>query len=184
MTDTMTSLPPTSAALVAPSYKPTHPEQFKVHFGENLSSKLITTRAYAKDEVIAKIEGTTFAAKRYTTVQTGIDEHVELNSDLVYMNHSCGPSCVFDTDAMVVRATRDLVAGDEMTFFYPSSEWDMDQPFACWCSAPNCVKMVQGAKYLTESQLEGQAVMSHIRELRKTALGGRQPRFGTLGQMP
>jgi hypothetical protein len=30
----------------------------------------------------------------YATVQVGRDEHVDLNSDLVYINHSCEPSVV------------------------------------------------------------------------------------------
>jgi hypothetical protein len=65
-----------------------------------------------------------------------------------------------DVDRMVVSATRDLAAGDELTFFYPSTEWDMGkllysiliycsssdlinvlymiaQPFSCWCGASN-----------------------------------------------
>ncbi len=38
-------------------------------------------------------------AAAYTSVQTGRDSHVELNSDLVYCNHSCAPSLEFDTAA-------------------------------------------------------------------------------------
>ncbi|KAI9183276.1 hypothetical protein H9P43_004193 [Blastocladiella emersonii ATCC 22665] len=158
-------LPPTAAALIAPNYVPTHPDRFIVKFGDNLSSQLVTTRAYKKGEVIAKVEGATYAAKRYTTVQVGRESHVELNNDSVYMNHDCSPSCVFDTDAMTIHATRDLAEGDAMTFFYPASEWDMDQPFDCWCGADKCVKKVQGAKYLTPEQREGRHFMSHIREL-------------------
>ncbi|KAI9218713.1 hypothetical protein BC828DRAFT_338658, partial [Blastocladiella britannica] len=145
-------------------YKPTHADRFVVKFADNLTSKLVTTRAYAAGEVIAPIEGVTYAAKRYTTVQTGLNEHVELNSDLVYCNHSCDPSVIFDTDKMEVRAVRAMAEGDEMTFFYPASEWDMDKPFDCWCGATQCVKKVQGAKYLTAEQLASFPLMSHIQQ--------------------
>lgn len=33
----------------------------------------------------------------YATVQMGRDEHLNLNSDLVYINHSCEPSLVSRT---------------------------------------------------------------------------------------
>jgi len=36
---------------------------------------------------------------------------------------------------MTVVAARDLAADDELTFFYPSTEWSMAEPFDCWCGA-------------------------------------------------
>ena len=44
--------------------------------------------------------------------------------------------------------------GDEMTFFYPSSEWAMEQPFTCHCGAPECLETIQGAAYLPVKVLE------------------------------
>jgi hypothetical protein len=143
--------------------KPTHPNDFKVvRQGppESFSSKLVAERAFPKGATIATLEGLTPGAKRYSTVQISQTEHIELNSDLVFMNHSCNPSTLMDVDRMVVSATRDLAAGDELTFFYPSTEWDMGkllysiliycsssdlinvlymiaQPFSCWCGASN-----------------------------------------------
>jgi hypothetical protein len=43
-----------------------------------------------------------------------------------------------------------LNQGDEFTFFYPSTEWDMIQPFTCYCGYSNCLKQIQGALYLTD----------------------------------
>ena len=104
--------------------------------GDGYTSKLVTKVPFKAGQVVFRLEGlTTAPKKRYTTVQVGPDEHVELNSDLVYMNHSCDPSVILDTLNRTVTATRDLKAGDELCFFYPSSEWDMIQPFPCWCGA-------------------------------------------------
>ncbi|CEP13985.1 hypothetical protein [Parasitella parasitica] len=108
--------------------KPTHPNDFKVvRQGppESFSSKLVAERAFAKGAVIATLEGLTPNVKRYSTVQISKTKHIELNSDLVFMNHSCHPSTHMDVDRMVVSATKDIAAGDELTFFYPSTEWDM-----------------------------------------------------------
>lgn len=64
--------------------------------------------------------------KAYSSVQVSKVEHIELNSALLYMNHSCDPSVELDTTRMEVRVSgsRDLKVGDHITFFYPSSEWD------------------------------------------------------------
>ena len=41
-------------------------------------------QAFHKDNKICAITGTSDSAKAYTSVQFGIDKHLELNSDLVY----------------------------------------------------------------------------------------------------
>ena len=73
--------------------------------------------------------------KRYTSVQCGAEAHLELNSDLVFINHSCAPNVAMDVDAMEVWALEDVPHGAELSFFYPSTEWEMEQPFHCWCRA-------------------------------------------------
>lgn len=60
---------------------------------------------------------------------------MELNSDMVYINHSCAPNVAMDVDRMVVRALEDIAIGEELSFFYPSTEWEMEQPFECWCNS-------------------------------------------------
>ncbi|KAI9272437.1 hypothetical protein BY458DRAFT_455442 [Sporodiniella umbellata] len=147
------------------SYKQSHPTFFKVIRqgapGE-YSSKLVTERAFPKDSVVANLEGLTPGEKRYTSVQVSETKHIELNSDLVYMNHSCEPSVILDIDRMSVIAVKDLAEGDELTFFYPSTEWDMIQPFSCWCGSPKCIKTVQGAKHLSTETLKQFCLSKHI----------------------
>ncbi|KAF9421789.1 hypothetical protein BGZ76_003934 [Entomortierella beljakovae] len=156
----------TDAAAVKSAYKPTHPGLFEVVYAEgDYNSKLVACRPYAKGEVICKVEGITRGPKRYTSVQVGKEDHIELNSDLVFMNHSCNPTVNLDTDTMTVVAVVDLKEGDNMTFFYPSSEWDMDQPFPCWCGAELCVKNIQGAKHLSKDVMARYFVTKHIQDL-------------------
>ncbi|OAQ36135.1 hypothetical protein K457DRAFT_132112 [Linnemannia elongata AG-77] len=156
----------TDAAAVKQAYKPTHPGLFEVVYAEgDYNSKLIACKAYAKGEIICPVEGTTPGPKRYTSVQTGKDSHIELNSDLVFMNHSCNPTVSLDTDSMIVVAVVDLKEGDNLTFFYPSSEWEMDQPFPCWCGADQCVKNIQGAKFLSQETMNRYFRTKHIQDL-------------------
>lgn len=101
---------------------------------DSFSSSLIAAASFAKDQKIAPLEGFTISPRpTYLTVQIKEDVHVDLNSDFVYMNHSCDPNVTIDLRQMAYVACKDIREGDELFFFYPSTEWSMDQPFACWC---------------------------------------------------
>lgn len=120
--------------------------------------------------LFARITGASIVPKqRYTTVQINRNQHIELNSDLVYCNHSCRPSVVFDMAKMEVRVVDDrpLKEGEPVTFFYPSTEWEMDQPFQCNCGAGNCKGWIDGAKKMSREELQGYWLNDHIVELLK-----------------
>jgi len=94
--------------------------------------------------------------KRWSTIQVSENKYLELNSALLYLNHSCIPSLEVDTTSMEVRVSRsrDLKVGDELNFFYPSTEWKMDKPFACLCeSGKECLGTLNGAAYMDSSTL-------------------------------
>ncbi|CAO3633253.1 unnamed protein product [Cunninghamella echinulata] len=153
-----------------PGEKPTHPGLFQVErqgTPEQFSSKLVAQLNYSKGSVIVDLKGLTPGPKRYSSVQVSKTEHVELNSDLVFMNHSCDPSMHMDVDRMAIVALKDLKVGDEMTFFYPSTEWDMAQPFACWCGSSKCIETVKGAKYISTEVLNQFVLSNHVKELIK-----------------
>ncbi|KAJ3140077.1 hypothetical protein HK100_010706 [Physocladia obscura] len=132
--------------------------------GENFTAKLVSTVALKPGQVFASTAAMTPSpvGKRYSTVQVSETAHVELNSDLLYMNHSCDPNVVVDVEHGVVTAAKHIQPGDPVTFFYPSTEWVMDQPFNCWCGAPNCLKHVKGAKFLDADTLSQFALSKHI----------------------
>jgi hypothetical protein len=116
---------------------------------------LHANKAFKKNEVI-----TTFGADKtqnyatYLTVQVGVDKHITLNpSFLQYINHSCSPSVFFDTHTMQLIALKDIEADEEFTFFYPSTEWDMAQPFVCNCGSKNCLQLINGAVHLSNETL-------------------------------
>ena len=66
---------------------------------------------------------------------------------------------------MLVFAAHDIAVGEELTFFYPSTEWEMSSPFICLCGATNCIHVVAGARFLPLSTLEKHFLNRHIREL-------------------
>lgn len=95
---------------------------------------------------------------------------MELNSALMYMNHSCAPSLEIDMDMMEIRVSKDknLSAGDELTFFYPSTEFEMDKPFDCLCGAgSDCLGTVTGAAQIDGKLLRKWFVNEHILKLKQ-----------------
>ncbi|KAL3474788.1 D-isomer specific 2-hydroxyacid dehydrogenase [Aspergillus californicus] len=131
------------------------------------ASGAISLISLAPGSLFTKITTATPSKKAYTSVQTGRDTHIELNSDLVFCNHSCTPSLNFDMAKMEVRVVDDrpLKAGDALTFFYPSSEWEMDQKFQCNCGAGGCRGWISGAGQMEREQLQGYWLNPHIEEL-------------------
>ncbi len=90
----------------------------------------------------------------YLTVQTGENRHITLDPEfLQYINHSCNPNVFFNTTSMELVALKEIQPGDELLFFYPSTEWDMVQPFDCYCNSSNCLHRIQGAAHLTKTEV-------------------------------
>lgn len=144
---------------------PTHPDRLHV----NRSAKAFGSGAFSLVDLpagalFAKITEATPSRKAWTSVQTGVNSHIELNSDLVYCNHSCAPSLVFDMSRMEVRVVDEhpLRKGDALTFFYPSTEWDMDQPFQCTCNAAECRGWICGASKMSPEVLGDYWLNPHI----------------------
>ena len=132
---------------------------------ENKFRSLVTKQAYSKGEVICEIptEKLFDKANRYT-VQISQDKHTEVGK-LSALNHSCDPNVILDTENLLMVARRDIEEGEELSFFYPSTEWEMDAPFICLCGSANCIHVVAGARFLPLSTLETHYLNRHIREM-------------------
>lgn len=99
------------------------------------------------------------------------------------VNHSCHPNVAFDLSEPAPNASngsfpsswhlkslsRPIRAGEPLTFFYPSTEWDMSQGFECQCGEKDkCLGWIRGAKDLPKEQLDAQEwVNPHIWELKQ-----------------
>jgi hypothetical protein len=81
------------------------------------------------------------------------------------MNHSCAPTAIVDVMNMEVRAAIAIAPGQPVTFFYPSTEWDMAQQFQCNCKAKNCLGIVVGSKYVPRRILRLYFLNDHIKQL-------------------
>ena len=104
----------------------------------------------------------------YLTVQTAEDKHITLDPEfLQYINHSCNPNVFFNTTTMELVALKEIQPGDEMMFFYPSTEWDMAQPFVCNCGNSNCLQLINGASHLSPQTLKRYRLTDFIKQQAK-----------------
>ncbi|MEI7614431.1 MAG: SET domain-containing methyltransferase [Betaproteobacteria bacterium] len=124
-------------------------------------------KAFQAGEVLSEIS---FRARvptpTYLSVQFGEVEHGMLYPvHLEYINHSCSPNVFFDVNALHLRALRPIAPGEELCFFYPSTEWTMTQSFHCHCNSTGCLGYIQGAAYLPEHVLDEYEFSGHIKKL-------------------
>ncbi|KAF2275394.1 uncharacterized protein EI97DRAFT_434239 [Westerdykella ornata] len=139
------------------------------HCPGNFAARSLSLVDLPAGAIFARITSPTRALCAYSSVQATRSLHIELNNDLVYINHSCRPTLIFDMPRWEVRVNPDLKeglrAGDELTFFYPSTEWDMAQPFDCLCKQPECRGRISGAKDMPAKVLAEYWLNPHIEEL-------------------
>ncbi len=117
---------------------------------------LHATVSFNAGDVICSFHAGTISNKvTYLTVQVDEDKHITLQPEfLQYINHSCSPTVFFDTTLMQLVCLSEVNPGDEFTFFYPSTEWEMVQPFACYCGSSNCLSVIQGASHIKDEVLD------------------------------
>lgn len=149
------------------------------HVGATVQENLATSqrslhaaKAFRKGEVISPFEAEEeFFSPACFTLQKDDGLHITLSPHfLQYVNHSCLPNAFFDTTAMQFVALTDVEEGEELTFFYPSTEWEMAQAFLCRCGKKDCLHRIQGAAFLPDEVLRRYRLTEFI--LRKLAERG------------
>jgi SET domain len=100
------------------------------------------------------------------TLQVAMEEHIEIAPTVLqYVNHSCMPNAFFDTQRGALVALLPIVAKEEITFFYPSTEWTMASPFDCRCKQLACVGRIAGASRMSRKRLAAYRLARHVERL-------------------
>jgi hypothetical protein len=115
-----------------------------------------------ENSVIFYLRGTISTQPTKYTIQLGNRRHLSFpairkpNDDLdycwQYLNHSCEPNGYINTAESTFRALRDIVAGEEISFNYLTTEAEMAVPFECICGSANCFGFIRGRNFLTPAQ--------------------------------
>ncbi|MBE1530410.1 SET domain-containing protein-lysine N-methyltransferase [Actinomadura algeriensis] len=134
----------------------------KVAEGRPGGSGIVTSRDFAPGETIMEVTADVeLAAPTRFTLQIGVGRHIDVG-DIRYLNHSCAPNAHFAAPAGRLLAEREIRAGDEVSIFYPASEWDMACPFLCECGADTCIEFVSGARFLPREVLARYRVNEYV----------------------
>jgi len=100
------------------------------------------------------------------TVQISEHHHVELGPVyLELINHSCDPNVFFDSQRWQLVALKPIAPGDELCFFYPSTEWNMASPFECACGSERCLGRITGASRIPRAVLSGHRLSTHVHRM-------------------
>lgn len=151
-----------------PSYRTVSDHIFAVvrQNTDNDQKAFFAQRAYQAGEVVCEFSaGSILSQPTYLTVQVGIDKHIMLQPEhLQYINHSCDPNVFFDTYTLQIVTLKLIGEGEEMTFFYPSTEWDMSQPFKCMCGSSKCLGEIKGAAHISPAILKNYKLTRFIQQ--------------------
>ena len=125
---------------------------------------VFATRAHPEGRILLPIAGQIQSHPTRYSIQITPETHLEPVLDDVtfspgetqwrFINHSCDPNTRMDVEARVVVALRPIEKGEELTFNYNTTEWDMAVPFRCHCGSPDCTGQIQGFRHLTPEQQE------------------------------
>ena len=84
------------------------------------------------------------------SVQIDWNTHIQMNLPARLINHSCfsnvGIKNNENNDSYDFRAIRPITEGEELTWDYEASEWELSTPFDCGCGSANCRKRLEGFK--------------------------------------
>jgi len=127
---------------------------------------LLATRSFQQHEPFCQFKASAIlATPSYQTIQVAVNKHITLDPlFLQYTNHSCFPNIFFDTTGYKVICLQEIKPGDQLTYFYPSTEWEMAEPFQCHCGMSNCLGYINGASYLSKEVLAGYRLSDFIHE--------------------
>lgn len=134
-------------------YIPRHLKSIKT---KSKSRSLFANRNFKKGEIILKLKGVILKRPEADPDAVQIDEDAFIASKYRYVedliNHSCNPSLKIDFNKMAFVALRDIKKGEELTYNYLTTEYDLvidNLDFDCKCGFKNCFGKIKGFKYLS-----------------------------------
>ena len=123
--------------------------------------RLVANRPVLEGELLFTIDGELTATPNRYTVQIGRDAHVDVPAEYDFeaildrfywrfMNHSCDPTVFIRGRAVI--SLKPVSFGQDITFNYNTTEFDMAEPFACRCGSDRCTGRVQGFRHLAGAE--------------------------------
>jgi len=124
---------------------------------------LFASKDLLAGSVIFHLKGCVSRRPNKYSIQLSRDKHLDFpprrnpNDDLdyawQYLNHSCEPNGYLNAAEYCFRAARNISKGEEITFNYLATEYELASPFRCGCRSVNCFGLIRGNKFLTAEQV-------------------------------
>lgn len=117
----------------------------------------------APGQILMEIEGERRDHPSRFSIQVEWNVHIHANrclnlEELInchpwrFLNHSCDANTMVRGNCLV--AVRLIGTGEEVTFNYNATEYEMAYPFTCRCGSPFCTHEIRGFKYLAPKEQE------------------------------
>jgi hypothetical protein len=111
---------------------------------------VFAAREFKPDEEIFVFDAIFVTAPDKYTIQVDEAKHLNTQSHIgVLLSHSCAPNTRFCGRQLGIFAIAPIETGEELTFNYLSTEWDMAAPFDCRCGSKLCQGTISGFRYLS-----------------------------------
>ena len=123
---------------------------------------------YARKDIIAgsvifDLKGRISRRGNKYSIQLSRDKHLDfplirkphdhLDYAWQYVNHSCEPNGYVNAAEYSFCALRNIGKGEEITFNYLTTEYELATPFLCECRSVKCLGFIRGYKFLTADQI-------------------------------
>ncbi|EKG03260.1 hypothetical protein TCSYLVIO_005710 [Trypanosoma cruzi] len=109
-----------------------------------------------------------------STVELPGDQHLRLTGGSEFIRHACQPNLrlAIEGDSIHGIALRPIEGGEQLTYNYLCTEWDIAEPFHCACNTDSCYRFIRGFYYLNaeEKALLFPSVTAAIQEKHHAAL--------------
>ncbi|MCY1066666.1 SET domain-containing protein [Nannocystis sp. RBIL2] len=139
----------------------------------DLGRGVFATEAIAAGELLIAVAHVFVAEAGQYTIQLDDDRHQAGTGEIDdFLNHACEPNAALDAERLCFVAVRPLASGDEVTFNYLTSEWDMAAAFECRCGAQRCFGTIRGFRHLSREQQDSlaAAITPFLRRKRASGL--------------
>ena len=105
---------------------------------------LVAAETFKKGQVVFDLDMGEFSERpNLRTIELGPHEHVDHPWGR-YTNHHCEPTCYVDKFTKTMKAKRDIIIGEEITFNYMESETNISTSFTCKCGSAKCLGVISG----------------------------------------
>lgn len=116
---------------------------------DGLEAYVVCTNSIASGEVLFKITGRLVPRPDRYSVQLAAQIHLTPDgAPWSLVNHSCEPNARIDCARQQIIALRSISRGNEVSWNYLTTEWELRSPFHCTCASELCVGYIQGFRHL------------------------------------